>query len=67
MCAKLLYTTAALIRTQYGRRIISVSSLILWLHTDVRKEGVLDEAGGPSTMVVVKLRTSLSANIADLV
>ena len=35
-------------------------------NTDVRKEGVLDEAGGSSTMVVFQLRTSLSANIADL-
>ena len=62
--------TDAQIRAQCGRCFISTSasSLILGQHTDVRKVGVLDEAGGLSTIVVFKLRTSmLSANIAGLI
>ena len=36
--------------------------------TSVRsKKGVLDETGGPSTIVVFKLQTSLSAHTADLI
>ena len=62
-----IYTSTAQIRAQHGRRIISASSLMFGQHTDVRKEGVLDEAGGPSTVVVFKLPTSLSANMADLI
>ena len=56
---------AAQICAPYGRRIIFASSLILERHTDARK-GVLDEAGGPSTIVCSNCeRHSMSANIAD--
>ena len=35
------------------------SDLMLGYRQYVRKEGVLNEVGGPSTIVVFKLRTSL--------